>query len=463
MAENNFEKQVGESMDNFGLSPAPAVWEAVEHRIRKERKRKFFFWLFFFTLATGVGLSFFFRPGYRQAHSLQTIPVSDNKIHLNETGNTDNKLPKINEPDDKTATVPSTTSPRQEPAFNQNTGIVSKKFRPSNRIGARPGTLQPAAVAAAKLLAKKPAATLAEEELKTKTQHEIPANTTSKSPALSNIPVENNSGNKNQAVSVKAVPDTAAGKMAAGERLPKAGQKASWHLEVSIGRSAISRGLQLFGGKMDAMSLPSSTPFAGATVSTALHPYFSFSAGIFRKTAISRRLNLDAGLHYRYLSTRVHAGKRIDSSSLINNFYSNNLAVNRYYRPSSTGDGNSYYTNQYHFISLSLDLSWSLVRGVKFKASWNNGLSYDRLLGSNMLHYDNASRVFYKDNNRLRKDQLFYHTALEFPLTKKISVNPFASFGITRVFKFTDTAYHYTNYGIQLRLQLGNKKRNLQR
>src|SRR5215216_6122780 len=56
MPENDFEKSVQEKMDGFDLVPAPAVWNAVEKRIRNDKKRRFVFaWLLVALIAGGIG------------------------------------------------------------------------------------------------------------------------------------------------------------------------------------------------------------------------------------------------------------------------------------------------------------------------------------------------------------------------------------------------------------------------
>ena len=56
MPVNNFEKQVQQKMDELQLRPSAEVWEEVEKRIRKEkRRRRFIIWFFLFgVLALGT-------------------------------------------------------------------------------------------------------------------------------------------------------------------------------------------------------------------------------------------------------------------------------------------------------------------------------------------------------------------------------------------------------------------------
>jgi hypothetical protein len=119
------------------------------------------------------------------------------------------------------------------------------------------------------------------------------------------------------------------------------------------------------------------------------------------------------------------------------------------------------YTTQYHFLGLSGELSWLFIDKEKFKSRWNNGFSFEQLLFSNYLRFDPQQRVYYKNREFLKKSQLFFNTALEFPIGNNISISPFGSFSLTSVFKaHKDTTFQYTNYGIQLRIPLNKNKSN---
>ena len=53
MPENEFEKNIQGRLDSLSLEPSPAVWQGVELRIRKDkRKRRWFIWL---PLAAALG------------------------------------------------------------------------------------------------------------------------------------------------------------------------------------------------------------------------------------------------------------------------------------------------------------------------------------------------------------------------------------------------------------------------
>ncbi|HKB44053.1 MAG TPA: hypothetical protein VKC90_06680, partial [Chitinophagaceae bacterium] len=58
MPENEFEKKVQQRMEELEFTPSGEVWKEVEYRIRKEKKkRRFFFWLPLLSLALGGGIT----------------------------------------------------------------------------------------------------------------------------------------------------------------------------------------------------------------------------------------------------------------------------------------------------------------------------------------------------------------------------------------------------------------------
>jgi len=232
-----------------------------------------------------------------------------------------------------------------------------------------------------------------------------------------------------------------------------------WGFSLSAGRSSVVEGFRIFNGPLyaDASTLqtgssgnPSGIPVSRA----AMQPSFSWSAGFYRKKSISQKLNIHIGLAYQYLSTRISVGNRVDSTRSVNNTYSQGLTVSDFYGYA----GNATYTNQYHFISLSGDISWRIINGNKVKLYWENGLGYSRLLGSTMLHYDRGLPGYYRDNRLLTKNNLFYTTGFTLPAGTRWSVNPFASYGLTRVLKQVDSSRtHYSNFGIRIRYLLNKK------
>jgi hypothetical protein len=180
-------------------------------------------------------------------------------------------------------------------------------------------------------------------------------------------------------------------------------------------------------------------------------------AGVYIKKSVAKKLDLNIGLGYLYLSTKFIVGSRVDSVRNINNPYSGGLTVNNFYRISTAAD-HSPYTNQYHFISLSGELSWRIITGKKKKVYRENGLSYSRLLSSTMLHSDGIFPGYYKDNRLLNRNHVFVSTGFSIPVSERLMINPFVSYGLTPVLKNTNSERtNFTNFGIHVRILLNRK------
>ncbi|MBL7748565.1 MAG: hypothetical protein JNM19_14110, partial [Chitinophagaceae bacterium] len=172
---------------------------------------------------------------------------------------------------------------------------------------------------------------------------------------------------------------------------------------------------------------------------------------------VSKKLQLGFGLSYNYLSNRMNVGNRVDSSRVVSNNFSAGAAVSNFYQPSNSAFSNKYH-NQYHFVSLSADLSWRIVDGKKIKLDWKNSLQYGLLVGSSMLHFDRNLPGYYQDNTLLNKGQLFLSTGFSIPVSNKVRINPFVNYSLTPVLKKTNSdKTYYADFGIRFHFLLNKK------
>jgi hypothetical protein len=476
MRENEFEKRVQEKMSAFDLAPSGEVWQQVERRIRKEKKRRFIFWwpLFFLLAAGGLAAGILLTTKKEKTGSITANKIIDSKtpssanktngaepISVSDTaGKTGNSVTSEEEKNVPVGT-PVTTIPqahppvvvpptgKKEPRFNISkrenkdtvTGSVKIIDRPKDVVdkptGSVPGTPQP------------------DEPLK----EPFRMNDLTVAEKKNELPQKTQPGEKTQPDETVQLKTDSAVKEQTKKNAGKKTNNWDWGFSFSAGRSAIVDGLNFFTGPLyaEASTLQtgsSGNPSFSPVSRSVMRPSFSWSAGFYRRNILSEKLQINIGLSYSYLSTRIDVGNRVDSSRSINNTYSQGLTISDFYRPSGTEN----YTNRFHFISLSGDLSWRIINGNKVKLYWENGLQYSRLFGSSMLHYDRGLPGYYKDNKLLTKNNLFFTTGLSAPLGTRWSVNPFASYSLTRVLKNTDSSRtHYSNFGIRIRYLLDKK------
>ncbi|MDZ4806688.1 MAG: hypothetical protein SGI96_00295 [Bacteroidota bacterium] len=472
MRENEFEKRVQQKMGDFNLRPSEEVWTAVERRIRKEKKRRVIAWwpLFFLIAGGGIaaGILLTKKKGKEEiitANKKTETPIQsslektsvpepvNNSINTANPDTATNKntaiIVKRSSDEIKIIPVKSATSVKPDRQLKEKQTNVIQKQQNNTEVNNKD------IVTADNKNNKKNENPLVTNTVpSTKNEPLIPARDSAK---VSNIAVvtKQDIPQKNQKQEHVPQPPDSVSKKETTKTTNKKTKKWDWGIHFSAGRSSIGQGLSFAGQRLyfDALALQSSSPpglFSNS--SSPVPPSFSLATGVYFKKAISKKLDLNAGLGYSYLSTKINAGSRVDSTRQINNYYSQGLTVNNFYR----SDGNSSHINGYHFISLSADLSWRIIAGKKINIYWENGFSYNAMLGSSMLHYDRNLQGYYKDNSLLAKNQLAFSTGFSIPVSKRLGVSPFVSYNLTPVLKNSDTL-HFTNYGIRIRFLINKK------
>lgn len=475
MRENEFEKRVQQKMGDFNLRPSEEVWTEVERRIRKEKKRRFMAWWPLFFLLAGGGIA---------AGILLT-----NKKEKGEVITANKNIETPNQSSPEKTSVPglvnnSRNTNNTDTAASKSTSTITKdnideiKITPIKSVTSVKPAKQQKEKQATGIEKKQNNTEVSDKEIvtvdkKISDQNEQPliTNTVPSKQNETLMPLQDSAKASNIAVVTKQdIPQKnqqqdpvaqTTGNSNKEQKTKSADKKTAkwdWGISFSIGRSNIADGLRFpkqrsyFDALASQVSTPPSPPALFSYSSSPVRSSFSWTAGLFIKKAVSKKLDSNLGLDYSFLSTKMNIGSRVDSARRINNYYTQGLTVNNFYR----SGGNSTHINGYHFISLSADLSWRIITGKKTSIYWNNGLSYNRMLGSSMLHYDRNLQGYYKDNSFLAKNQLAFTTGFSIPVSKRLQVNPFVSYNLTPVLKNSDTL-HFTNYGIRIRF-LMNKK-----
>ncbi len=473
MRENEFEKRVQQKMGDFNLHPSEDVWTEVERRIRKEKKRRFMAWwpLFFLLGGGGIAAGILLTNKKDKGEPITAINKTESSIQSSPEKTTVPEPVHNSKSNDNTDTATSKNTitivkdKKEEVKFIADNTVTS--FKPSKEIKEKKTT-----VIVEKKSSKENGNTAGNKDIVTKDKQinnqepdppatvivtskpTIPSKDSDKTNDIAVVTKQEVVENKKQPEQVMQPADSVTNNQITKPADKKA-KNWDWGISFSAGRSSIGQGLSFAQQRLysDALSSQVSTPpglFSSS--SSPVRSSFSWAAGLYIKKAVSKKLDFYAGLGYSYLSTKINVGTRVDSARRINNYYTQGLTVNNFYRPGS----NSSYKNGYHFIGLSADLSWRIIAGKKINIYWENGLSYNRMIGSSMLHYDRNLQGYYKDNSFLAKNQLAFTTGFSIPVSKRLQVNPFVSYNLTPVLKNSDTL-HFTNYGIRIRF-LMNKK-----
>ncbi len=482
MPANEFEINMQRKMEELNLDPSADVWQEVQRRIRKEKKRRgMFFWLILGGLLLGGGTIALIVKNKDQKNEMiitQTKKQDDSnkeqqKINIennNELNNTtatdpqtkDNKLENsLSDNNSKKTEQPSTPDLDVKVKEKVNVPLVTPTKK--ELVNKKKNTKEKQEVSSTKYEIfssnKKPIDKPIEKTItETKPiQHADPAPDTVRTIAKNILPENDEKKNTSIPVTAPVVSIPASDTDSTKKKEKKSEKKKEWSFWVQAGVSGNVNGFRLF-EKRDYLfaqglgSLPGGGP---ATIQNP-KPGPSFSTGMSLRLPIAPRLNFNAGFGYDYLSTRVMAGKLTDSMGTINNPGFADLTRTRFYPATGELSGIS---NNYHFLSFSADLSWRIFNKKNFSLYWDNGMSYKLLFASRVLHYNRGLKGYYVDPRLVTKHYAFVSTGLSIPISKKVTLQPFAGYSLTRVLKNHDTAnVHFTNYGLRIKFSLGGKK-----
>lgn len=480
MRENEFEKKVQAKMSELQLGPSDEVWTEVERRIRREKKRRFIFWwpLFaFLAIGTGAGIWFASRNQSKPEQAITKTGLSAPEA-ANEDMAVTNKTNVVgivtekNQPGPVTMdhnTINTDAAPVIQPA-RKNDVPVSKNKQPYNEPGTKTRKIKdPVPSAIAQKIAEQQNNTVPADNPQPKTGNPggltqppqpVPAITSEPgaAAAIADSTLEKPTVNKDE----QKEADSLANKDSViVKKEPPFRKRWVTGFTLSAGQSSLVSGFNLFASKSleSLMNAPGQGSPSGALQdsSSSLRGGLAFSAGMVLQKPLSKKWDIELGISYTYLSAKLPVGSRVDSSRTFSNAYSGAVTVGDYYRP--TGYGQTiHYTNRYHFAGLSAAVSWKLVQGKRLALSWKNGIQFNQLLGSNMLHYDRNVPGYYRDNRLLRKSQLFIQTGLPLHFSNRWSVSPFAAYGITPGLRNNGPqSVHFTMFGIGLQFFPGKK------
>ena len=469
MPANEFEKKVQQRMDELKLALSGKVWEQVELRIRKEKKRRrIIFWLPFLFLGLGGGLTTFILMNNAKKNPI----VKTNE--LNKPQQLQPGLENNNNTLDTLITTPSISKKRSvvKNSFDKTANRTENK----NRLKDLYKTKVKIAALKNRRSIKPLLVDLIPSDIKGKADADLKNNKDDNNEVKANEPVIEKNAEPSQqkeipkedSISSKERPrkdSTLSDSVitTAEKKVVKSinqNKKWQWGISLQKGISQISNGLKFSGNYVyaDYAAANRGNPPGGSiqfNKPSAIKTAGSFGAALFVQKTLSARLKTNFDIHYLYLATKINVGTQVDSSFNYGSSYSSSFSVNSFYRPNGSS---SSYTNNYHFAGLSAALSWKIIGHRKFYIDWNNGISYDRLLSSNALFYDITLPGYYKNSKLLTHAHLFFSTGLSAPVFKNFFINLFAEYSLTTVQRRAIAPKtHFTNYGLRVKL-LFNKK-----
>ena len=205
-------------------------------------------------------------------------------------------------------------------------------------------------------------------------------------------------------------------------------------------------------------SSPSTNPNNGSTGSAVvitpspIKINKSFITGLYAQKQFTARASFLVGLNYKYYSTTMTVGYKVDSFS--------NLSSSAFYYRS----GNSVkYFNRYHFIELPAGILYRLGKPQnKLPVYLYAGVSISQLIKTTALQFDNASGAYYSNNDIFNKTQVGLSGRLLFSILKPnrnpLLIGPDLNYSLTRM---AGTGLysnrHYSYFGIHLQKGIGKK------
>lgn len=183
-----------------------------------------------------------------------------------------------------------------------------------------------------------------------------------------------------------------------------------------------------------------------------------FSAGFFVEHWFTPRIAISSGLQYDYFSTRIAVGQYVDRSTLVTNgSFFNQSIVRGYYVNSFT----QIYTNKYSFIGLPISLQWKVNKGNRMPLILNAGAVINRLVNTSTLRFDDNSKVYYGDDQIVRKTQVGLHAGFDVGVLQRsrfpLRVGPTVRYNVSGLSNGTMDAinnHHLWSYGLSVKMLL---------
>lgn len=442
MSDHQFEKNVQQKMDELRLSPSENVWHQVERKIRTQKRRKRgLLWIpLLAVLLTGI---FFYYSGIHQSR-VEESQISENKkskpVKQAESSNapapepvTEEKLSTMNA--DPLAKHPPQVHPSKSTVNDKDftrSSIKKEKVTTTEKktSGVAEIRVQPDQIIIRNNLPEEkyiidkdkqnhPDANLKPDKDKTtglEERKELSSNETRKektpekiTPFLANDAVADSLSNNNDvAKQIRGTELSEILKVDSTLRVspPIERIRRKWEIGVAVyggvnkmtsGRFISEKSMLLDAGASSNFSMPVPRN-AVIQKPSAIYPGLAMYIRGFARTELRKRLHGSVGVGYGLYQTQIRVGQLVQSNQPF--FTSRGLIdVEGYYR----AEPNEVYTNGFHFIEVPVEIEY-LLNKSKTPVLIRAGATYSRMIGSNALHYDGSSRVYYNDNTVFNKN-----------------------------------------------------------
>jgi hypothetical protein len=443
--QNNFERQVQQKMEELSFVPSAPVWQNVEKQIRREKDRRRLLLVLFILLLVGGSSGWWWlqqQDGTSQPNAVGRVQDPAGAPNAPALPGAEKTKPALEKPSITTT-----------PAGGTQQGIIASP----SRIKAAPAKGTGFGPTKENVLASGPYFSVRIGK------PSIQGSGNNRSKSLEPVPAEQVIASAPPATDSTARPDVAKQETEAivptttadSTSLAKQKKKKAWRAELT-GSAGISGLGTIFSPTTEAFSdnavgMPSTSgpsPLNNRSAASSPQSGFSFSAGLALSRHLGPRLELLAGLEYRYASTRLVVGGRSQGDTVLRN----GATVTQFY--ASPVLQRQRYTNHYHFVSLPLLLRWQLHQRLPLHIE--GGLAAQYLVSTNALSWDSRSRIYYSGQDMLNRFQLSAQAALlyELPLGKnRLLVGPQFQYGLRRLERENTASLLYGGLSVRYRLK----------
>jgi len=449
MQANEFEKNIRNKMEGFGLVPDGEVWEQVSMRIEKEKKKRriLFYWAFTgLALLTGTSAFWFInsenttKPAVNRVTDLSGRenyeikpgrPNSSFSLNKGSKVQMKKKLAYFKKSDRKQ--VPEILLKNNDASIRQseveNKEVAIKKVRENNHINNEEKQL-----------------------LKDLAPHRF--YNPNASTAKVDTAVKDSSINKKAVAAKDILPNTIAKKTI---RTKAAGKKWNFGFTVYSGISNNIAGMTLFKNSNTYYDYSpgalTSTGNYNSNINTLSNfkTGFSFGLGIFLNKPLTKKVSLSVGLDYHLYQAKSRVGKNVNSATSFYDSVSQTVtSLQRYY---NTGDSLN-YSNKYRFVELPVIFLYQINKNQKKPVTVSAGISPGYLVSSNALYANPSANVYYVDKQKFHHLQLSGQAGFSFPIIGSLkyllSAGPAVQYAFTNITKATaGTSQHIFFTGIK--------------
>jgi len=150
----------------------------------------------------------------------------------------------------------------------------------------------------------------------------------------------------------------------------------------------------------------------------------SFMGGILVEKKVFGKHQLAVGISYKYYSTLIAVGSRIDSAQTSYNFTTSQNGVNN-------------YRNNFNYLELPVSLKFQLGKSKSLPLYWQVGINISQLISSNALQFKPVLGMYYNDNSLLNKTQIGFSTGVFTTLFSKqrnpVNIGPYFYYCTSRL------------------------------